>query len=510
MYVDADARGSGLATRLLDTAEAHARAAGAQRMILWTDTRFTRAHGFYEKFGYVRQGSIRILDDVSNSLEFRYAKPAAGLVVEALDAAGAASAERRLAALLIDCVADGASLTFLPPLSRERAMGFWKAASAAVAAGSRVLLAAWLDGRLAGCAILDLATEENTPDAASIRTLMVDPAARRRGIGRALMRRAEQAARAHGAAHRHPRRAGRQRSGRAVSHRRLVRTRPHPGNSRSTRSGARTTPCSSGRRSDPREASPMISPDWCRMMAAYNAEMNRRLYRAADGLDDAARRADRGAFWGSLHGTLSHLLWGDTQWMSRFDGWEKPATGIKDSAGMVADWGVLKEARFAADARIEAWAAGLTGERLAARLVWFSSRRAAADEPAALDHGDAFLQSPDASSRPGACPGHRRRRDDRGHRPALGGGPRGARPHAVTGKAAAADPPEEERTMLRRAVPAVTAEPIIHLLDIEAAEGEAARRIMIGPAPLTIGRGAQSGLVLQLGRCLAQPLRRRA
>ncbi|HWT10052.1 MAG TPA: GNAT family N-acetyltransferase [Roseomonas sp.] len=198
MYVHAAARGSGLAARLLDTAEAHARAAGAGRMVLWTDTRFTRAHGFYEKRGYVRQGSIRILDDISNSLEFRYTKPAVGLVVEALDAAAAASAERRLADLLVACVADGASLTFMPPLSRDRAIAFWKAASAAVAAGSRVLLAAWLDGRLAGSVILDLATEENTPQAASLRTLMVDPAERRRGIGRALMRRAEQAARAHG------------------------------------------------------------------------------------------------------------------------------------------------------------------------------------------------------------------------------------------------------------------------------------------------------------------------
>ena len=198
MYVDAAARGSGLAMRLLDTAESHARAAGAGRMVLWTDTRFTRAHGFYEKRGYVRQGSIRILDDISHSLEFRYTKPAAGLVVEALDAAAAASAERRLAELLIACVADGASLTFMPPLPRDRAVGFWKAASVAVAAGHRVLLAAWLDGQLAGSVILDLATEETTPHAASIRTLMVDPAARRRGIGRALMRRAEQAARAHG------------------------------------------------------------------------------------------------------------------------------------------------------------------------------------------------------------------------------------------------------------------------------------------------------------------------
>jgi GNAT superfamily N-acetyltransferase len=198
MYLGADARGSGIAARLLATAEAHARAAGAQRMVLWTDTRFTRAHGFYEKLGYVRQGSIRILDDISNSLEFRYTKPARGLVIEALDAAAAASAERRLAELLIACVADDASLTFMPPLSRDRAVAFWKSASTAVAAGSRVLLVAWSDGRLAGSVILDLATEENMPHAASLRTLMVDPAERRRGIGRALMRRAEQAARAHG------------------------------------------------------------------------------------------------------------------------------------------------------------------------------------------------------------------------------------------------------------------------------------------------------------------------
>lgn len=117
----------------------------------------------------------------------------------------------------------------------------------------------------------------------------------------------------------------------------------------------------------------MISPDWCRLMAAYNAGMNHRLYGAADTLDDTARRAGRGAFWGSIHGTLSHLLWGDTTWMSRFDGWEKPAVGIKDSARMVADWAALKSARLQADARIEAWAARLSEARLAAPLTWFSA-----------------------------------------------------------------------------------------------------------------------------------------
>jgi GNAT superfamily N-acetyltransferase len=198
MYVDAATRGAGLAAQLLRTAEDHARAAGAARLVLWTDTRFTRAHGFYEKQGYVRQGSIRILDDISNSLEFRYAKPATGLVVEALDAAAAASAERRLADLLVACVAEGASLEFLPPLARDRAMAFWKQTSAAVAAGSRVLLVAWRDGALAGSVTLDLATAQNQPHVGAIQKLLVDPAQRRAGLGRALMRRAEQAARGHG------------------------------------------------------------------------------------------------------------------------------------------------------------------------------------------------------------------------------------------------------------------------------------------------------------------------
>lgn len=194
MYVAAGERGTGLAHLLLETAERHAVTAGAERIVLWTDTRFTRAHGFYEKRGYVRQGSIRILDDVSKSLEFRYAKPARGLVVEALDAAAAASAERRLAEIMVACVAGGAAITFLPPLAPERARGFWRDVASDVAQGKRLLLGAWCDGALAGTVQLNLATPENQPHRADLAKLMVDPAFRRRGVGQALMERAEQAA----------------------------------------------------------------------------------------------------------------------------------------------------------------------------------------------------------------------------------------------------------------------------------------------------------------------------
>lgn len=194
LYVAAAARGSGLAHALLDTAEAHARDAGAERLALWTDTRFDAAHAFYEKRGYVRAGAIRILDDLSKSLEFRYAKPLKGLVVEALDAAAAASAERRLADILIGCVAEGASVSFLPPLSREKARVFWKRVSTEVAQSHRLLLVAWLDGVLAGTVQLNLESQENQPHRVEVEKLLVDPALRRRGVGTALVRRAEQAA----------------------------------------------------------------------------------------------------------------------------------------------------------------------------------------------------------------------------------------------------------------------------------------------------------------------------
>jgi GNAT superfamily N-acetyltransferase len=185
-------RGTDLAPRLLATAEAHARNAGATRLVLWSDTRFDRAHRFYEKHSYVRHGPIRVLHDISNSLEFGYAKPVPG--IEVLDAAAAASAERRLAEILRACVDSGASVSYLPPLALDVARGFWKRAAADVAAGTRILLAAWEDGALAGTVMLELASQPNQPHRAEVQKLLVHPMARRRGLARALMLRVEQEA----------------------------------------------------------------------------------------------------------------------------------------------------------------------------------------------------------------------------------------------------------------------------------------------------------------------------
>ncbi len=116
----------------------------------------------------------------------------------------------------------------------------------------------------------------------------------------------------------------------------------------------------------------MIMPGYVQTMAAYNAEMNRRLYAAADRLTDAERRAERGAFWGSIHGTFSHLLWADRMWMSRFDGWETPPVTGKQSAAWIEDYAALKAARVQDDAKLQDWAGRLTPEWLMGDLSWYS------------------------------------------------------------------------------------------------------------------------------------------
>ncbi len=116
----------------------------------------------------------------------------------------------------------------------------------------------------------------------------------------------------------------------------------------------------------------MITPDFVRTMAAYNAEMNRRIYAAAATLSDEQRKADRGLFWKSLHGTLNHLEWGDHNWMSRFDGWDKPPVALKQSDTLYADFAALRAAREATDARLNAWAAKVDDAWLAQDQVWYS------------------------------------------------------------------------------------------------------------------------------------------
>ena len=116
----------------------------------------------------------------------------------------------------------------------------------------------------------------------------------------------------------------------------------------------------------------MITPEYVRTMARYNGWQNRSIYMAASGLTEEARQQDRGAFWGSIHGTLSHLLWGDTIWMSRFDGWDEPDNDITKTHKYGGDWANMVAMRRAADDRILDWSTRATEADLAGELCWFS------------------------------------------------------------------------------------------------------------------------------------------
>lgn len=74
IYLSKDLRGTGMGLKLLHHVEDLARARGAKTMELWSDTRFTRAHSFYEREGYQRQPETRDLHDSSNTTEYQFIK----------------------------------------------------------------------------------------------------------------------------------------------------------------------------------------------------------------------------------------------------------------------------------------------------------------------------------------------------------------------------------------------------------------------------------------------------
>lgn len=104
----------------------------------------------------------------------------------------------QLSDLLIDCVEGGASVSFMLPLPRERALGFWRRVAADVTDGARVLLVAEDEGGICGTVQLILDLPENQPHRADIAKMLVHSRARRRGLGAALMRAAEAEAKGRG------------------------------------------------------------------------------------------------------------------------------------------------------------------------------------------------------------------------------------------------------------------------------------------------------------------------
>ena len=108
-------------------------------------------------------------------------------------------------------------------------------------------------------------------------------------------------------------------------------------------------------------------------MAAYNRWMNDNLYAACAGLSDEERKADRKAFFKSIHGTLNHILLADRVWFGRFIG--RPVTFKSLDQELYADFAELRAERGSTDQDIEGWAQGLSDERLAGKLRFTSMLR---------------------------------------------------------------------------------------------------------------------------------------
>lgn len=110
-----------------------------------------------------------------------------------------------------------------------------------------------------------------------------------------------------------------------------------------------------------------MKPIYC-MFAGYNRWANRRLYAAAFALPEHAYRESRGAFFGSLHATLNHLVVTDRIWMRRFTGAGPLHTRLDEV--VYDDRDALAAARAAEDERIVAYVDGLSEEALAATFTY--------------------------------------------------------------------------------------------------------------------------------------------
>jgi uncharacterized damage-inducible protein DinB len=117
-----------------------------------------------------------------------------------------------------------------------------------------------------------------------------------------------------------------------------------------------------------------MTPEVCRAFARYNRWMNGKLYDTAGELSDEERKRDRGAFFGSIHNTLNHILVADRIWLGRLAG-RAPQPGFIGVDGikrldqeLASDFAQLRLERDETDAAIDAWASALTDAALAGTL----------------------------------------------------------------------------------------------------------------------------------------------
>ena len=117
--------------------------------------------------------------------------------IRRLTAPSAAELEQ-LAGVLIDCVQAGASVSFMLPMTRERALAFWNRIAEAVRRGDRALIVAEDEQGICGTVQLAFDLPENQPHRADLAKMLVHRRARKQGLGEALLREAEALAREKG------------------------------------------------------------------------------------------------------------------------------------------------------------------------------------------------------------------------------------------------------------------------------------------------------------------------
>ena len=122
--------------------------------------------------------------------------------------------------------------------------------------------------------------------------------------------------------------------------------------------------------------------DTIRLLARYNRLANERLYDACAALTDAERKKDRPSFFGSIHGTLNHIMVGDRAWLARFEGGSAPSTDL--DAILYDDFDALRAARQTEDARIEAFVASIDDAFLAGTIRYKNNEGRDFEDPIAM------------------------------------------------------------------------------------------------------------------------------
>jgi GNAT superfamily N-acetyltransferase len=120
------------------------------------------------------------------------------LTIAALDVEAYRAAIPELAELIVDAVATGAGVNFLDGVTLDEAAGWWRDREGDVASGRTTAFVAVDSGRIVGSTLLIRSVNQNSPHRAEIGKVIVRGSHRRRGLASALMRAAEDRARAEG------------------------------------------------------------------------------------------------------------------------------------------------------------------------------------------------------------------------------------------------------------------------------------------------------------------------